>query len=358
MAIVLWESFDDVSTTELAMKGWFLTEAGANTRISAGNRFDATNGGVMVCENSGATSIFGNFNKDGGSTELSAITVGWWMLLSGSGAGGIWSLWGSDLTAMFQLKVSNDQHLTFHTGAATAELMSAGSAVNLASWYYYEIRVEVSNNTGSICVMSINGEVVSTVAAGTDTKVDNANGEITGIQFGSRNTGDDHEWEFDDLVIYSTHGELSGGLSAAFIETTRVTGDGATSGWTTGESDKWSGLVSGGPAGGTGGTGSGFIEASSTNTLQTFVKSSLSAASNVSVYAVGIGIWHEKMDAGYKHIFPVILPSGTSATSHAMYTNVQPRHMTRYFAENPVGPASWALSEVDAMSVGVTIGTQ
>jgi hypothetical protein len=334
---------DNVSTAEMQHIGWFKAE-GTPTISNTPAR---GSGGCLVINqaNEWVGKVYGD-----GDDQISNFSIGFWFKIVNSNAGDILNVWpptGAD--SVLRLMISTDQHLTYDRD--TTELGSATSNLGLNDWNFIEIRAEISNNTASDTIVAVNGTTEITIPGGSDTAQAAATVGLYLITLGNIGATT-ATMEYDDIIVLDTSGELSGGFTTApIIETIRANADGDTGGFSSTETTAWSALASG-----LGYDSAAYLTASTKDALQSFTLSALSSLSNVSVYGIQLNAWHGKSDARVKAVDLVVMPSGASANVVCGYATMSYTAHCAIFSANPANTASWAVSEIEAMSCGITVG--
>lgn len=351
MALLAMFGFDNMETADIPKIPWEWGITGATPKVSSGGAFG---GGCLAISEDGGSGGSG-WVRIPLPSDVSNLSVGFWFHVVNSGEGTVARAYDELHRDNWELYISTDQHLVFKRGHGGTDIGSTTSSLAMDAWHWIEVRCETSNSPGSNSVVAVQGTTEINIAAGVDTQ-DTGSNTTRYVTIGTRDVSDDHLGDYDDIIFMDTDGELSGGFTnPPFIETIRPNAAGATTTWSSTEITAWSAMASA-FSGGDGYDSAAYIEASAKDMAVTFALSSLSSVSSLSVFAVQFHAQIEKDVAKTKAVDIVLLPSGASADLICGFCTTSYLPYRVIFSANPVDSVSWAVSEIDAMSTGLTVG--
>lgn len=193
MSLIFIESFDSLTSSTLSHK-WnrvFSTVSGAAPVVST--TYARKGNGVGIGQNS---RIYKSI------AQTTTLVVGFSFKLTQNYNAGIITGFLDNFVHQVDLHLSSSGQLSVRNGHGTI-LGTAVNTINLNTWYYIELKVTISNTTGSF-TLRVNG---SSVASGTllDTQL-SPNAYVDVVSLGGYALNGSQIWCFDDVYMLDTTG--------------------------------------------------------------------------------------------------------------------------------------------------------
>lgn len=257
----------------------------------------------------------------------------------------------SDTWATIHVAIALSTNFEFivRRGSGGTELgRTATNVIGALAWNYVEFKVTLSDTVGAVAI-KVNGATVLNLT-GLDTKNGGTKTVFEGVAF-----WDDFMangiW-VDDLYLCNGAGARNNDfLGDCSVETIFPTGNGAHSDFlgSDGNSVDNYQLVDETPPDATDYVGSGSVAATDTYGYGNLTHTVGSVA------GVVVRSYAAKSDTGPRSLSAVVRSGGSDASgsAHVLGTGYTPWHDV--FEQNPIGPADWTISSVNAAEFGVTV---
>jgi len=225
MSLVFMDSFDHYSSGQLLWK-WD-SIAGTTATVSVSAAAGRRNTAALQLIGSGSNSVTKTV------CALSSYVVGLaFKMVNANTINRSLLNFMDDTIVHLELSVSTSGKLAITRGIAGTVLSSSDTVLNTGTFYYIEMKAEISNSISAGGVeVKINGVSAMTLPAGTDTQ-NLGNAEIDGIRIGPQGNAGSPIWTIDDLYIIDTLGqEMSNFLGDIRVDALLISAEGTLASW-------------------------------------------------------------------------------------------------------------------------------